>query len=407
MKELTMKEIQTRHHEILVELDRMDELKEKEQREFTPEEGAKYDNLMREDNRLHNMLEHMLTGKQLEQYREHKSKNVQLREYLKECIEKRANASTILMNPVTSGGDQNTVANLEASGAIPYTINEIIDTKVAGLELPADLALVTGVIGNEVWPYSTNDVKFTIAGEVQKVGEQALAFDKIQAIPQRVAASVAVSQRAIDNAAFDLLGFIAYKMRKGWAMTLALHVYGHGEYNKFIGAFGAVEVEELTLDENIGKNLAKKAAEMYDLGFEGIPYFTMDKVTEVDLQFTKRLPNSAGDSTVVEDGRCVGYPYTVSPYIDYVIASDGTAAKETDRYIGIGHYGYLALQQHGEMRFNVDAFSADVFDRGSIVIGMSTDMSLTELSSKVNGKQGGPQAFKLLKLVEPASSSEL
>ena len=402
-----MKDIQTRHHEILVELDRMDELKEKEQREFTPEECAKYDNLMREDNRLHNMLEHMLTGKQLEQYREHKSKNVQLREYLKECIEKRANASTILMNPVTTGGDQNTIANLEASGAIPYTINEIIDTKVAGLELPADLALVTGVIGNEVWPYSTNDVKFTIAGEVQKVGEQALTFDKVQAIPQRIAASVAVSQRAVDNAAFDLLGFIAYKMRKGWAMTLALHVYGHGEYNKFIGAFGAVNVEEITLDENIGKNLAKKAAEMYDLGFEGIPYFTMDKVTEVDLQFTKRLANSAGDSTVVEDGRCVGYPYTVSPYIDYAIASDGTAAKETDRYIGIGHYGYLALQQHAEMRFNVDAFSADVFDRGSIIVGMSTDMSLTELSSKVNGGQGGPKAFKLLKLVEPASSSEL
>ena len=37
----------------------------------------------------------------------------------------------------------------------------------------------------------------------------------------------------------------------------------------------------------------------------------------------------------------------------------------------------------------------------------STDYSLTELSGKVNGGDGTPQAFALIKLTDPVSSSEI
>jgi hypothetical protein len=107
----------------------------------------------------------------------------------------------------------------------------------------------------------------------------------------------------------------------------------------------------------------------------------------------------------------LGYKYVVSPYIDYAIASNGTATKDGQyRYIGIGHFGYLAEQQHGEFRFNIDGTSQANFDRGTVAIGMTTDYSLTELSSKVNGNPAGdgkPQAFTLIKLIEPASSNEI
>jgi hypothetical protein len=268
--------------------------------------------------------------------------------------------------------------------------------------------MVTGVTGTEIIPYSTNDVKFTVNKEVQKVGVQALDFTNITATPVRVAASLAVSHRAIDNAAFDILSFMTFKMQKGWAIFRAVHVYAHGNYAKLPSPFAQVTVEELTLDENIGKNLAKKIAEMYDLGFEGDPELIMDKVTEVELAFTKRIPNSAGDRTVVEGGKCVGYNYKVSPYVDYTIDANGAATKDNDRYIAIGHFGYLAEEQHGEFRFNVDATSAEVFNSATVVISMTTDYSLTELSSKVNGNDSEkPQAFKLIKLVEPVSSSEI
>ena len=406
----TKEEIQKRHNDILVELDKIEERAQKENRAFTAEENAQYDALMREDNRLHIEMQGMLDEKQLAQFREIKTKNQKLRELLKQCVANResfseelqvreveertaANATTVLKDAAAG----NTAANLEAAGAVPLTIHELIDTKVAGLELPDDLRLLTGVIGNEIWPYAIDDVEFTVAGEVEQIGEQA--------IPERVAASIAVSNRAIDNAAFDLIGFVTYKFQKGLAKFNALHVYSHCAFsNALKSPFASVQVEEIVADENIGKNIAKAVAEMWDMGFEGEPEIVMDKEIETDLRFTKRIPNSAGDSTVIEDGRCVGYRYKVSPYINYAL--DGSTPKpDGNHYIGIGHWGYLAFEQHGEVRFTVDAQSAEVAKRNTTVLVLNTEYSLTELSSKVNGNTSGkPQAFKLLKVVAAAES---
>ena len=168
MKEMTKSEIQKRHHDILVEMDNLEELATRENRALTEDETRKYDSLVREDNKLHIMIQGMLDEKQLAQFRELKSKNQKLRELLKKCKDNRetysediqlredANVSTTVLKDGVE--TYNVTANLEASGAIPLTINELIDTKVAGLELPDDLRLLTGVIGNEIWPYSIDDV---------------------------------------------------------------------------------------------------------------------------------------------------------------------------------------------------------------------------------------------------------
>ena len=381
---------------------------------FTDAESDKYRSLVDESAGLSARVKAMASGEELRAINEREEKGKQLREEIKRCgIEKRAsNATTILANAVTSGGDQNTTANLEAGGLIPVEIKPIIDTKVPGIELPDDLVMLTGVTGTQVIPYSVNDVKFTVEGEVSKVSEQALNFANAKCNPVRVAASVPVSFRAIDNAAFDIIAFLTFKFQKGWAMFRALHVYAHGDYTKLQGPFAQVTVKELTLDDNIGKNLAKEVAEMYDLGFEGDPEFIMDKTTEVDLAFKKLIPGSTDSNrTVVQDGRCVGYRMKVSPYVDYTIASNGTASKDAYRYIAIGHFGYLQEQQHGELRFNIDGTSQENFDRGCVSVGMSTDYSLTDLSKLVNGGDANtphkPRAFKLIKLVEPVSSSDL
>ena len=411
MAKMTKEQIQERQ---LAIMNRMNEMEEKSREAnngnilFTEAESAEYRSLVDESAGLSARAKAMASGKELEQIREREDLGKKLRETIKECSQKRENATTILANKVTGTDDNNTVANLEAGGLIPVTIKEIIDTKVAGIELPDDLKLVMGVTGTEIVPYSTNDVVFSVEGEVTKVGEQALNFANIKALPQRIAASVPVSFRAIDNAAFDIIAFITYKFQKGWAIFRALHVYAHGDYTPVQGPFAKVNVVELTNDENLPKNLAKEAAKMYDLGFEGDPVFIMDKVTEVDLKFKALIPGSTGERTAIEDGLCLGYKYVVSPYIDYAISEQGVATKDAAyRYIGIGHFGYLAEQQHGEFRFNIDGTSQANFDRGTVAIGMTTDYSLTELSGKVNGGDGTPQAFALIKLIEPASSNEI
>lgn len=413
MKEMTKTQIQERQ---LAIMNRMHEMEEKSREAnngnilFTEAESAEYRSLVDESAGLSARAKAMASGKELEQIREREDMGKKLRETIKKCSQQRENATTVLANKVTgdAGGDNNTYANLEAGGLIPVTIKEIIDTKVAGIELPDDLKLVMGVTGTEIIPYSTNDVVFSVEGEVTKVGEQALNFANIKAQPQRIAASVPVSFRAIDNAAFDIIAFITYKFQKGWAIFRALHVYAHGDYTPIQGPFAKVNVVELTNDENLPKNLAKEAAKMYDLGFEGDPVFIMDKVTEVDLKFKALIPGSTGERTAIEDGLCLGYKYVVSPFIDYAISEQGVATKDQAyRYIGIGHFGYLAEQQHGEFRFNIDGTSQANFDRGTVAIGMTTDYSLTELSGKVNGGNGTPQAFTLIKLVDPASSNEI
>ena len=410
---MTKTQIQERQ---LAIMNRMHEMEEKSREAnngnilFTEQEDAEYRSLCAESAGLSARAKALASGEELKQIREREDMGKKLRERIKACgMEKRAESTTILAFKDTEASPANNTANLEAGGLIPIEILPIIDTKVPGLELPDDLKMATGVTGTQVIPYAVNDVKFTVEGEVTKVAEQALDFANIQAAPVRVAASVPVSFRAIDNAAFDIIGFITFKFTKGWAMFRALHVYAHGEYTKLQSPFGKVTPVELELDENIGQNIALQIANMYDKGFEGEPEIIMDKVTEVALKFKKLIPGTTDSNrTVIEDGRCVGYKYKVSPYVDYSIASNGVATKDAGfRYIAIGHFGYLAEQQHGEFRFNIDGTSQANFDRGTVAIGMTTDYSLTELSGKVNGGDGTPQAFALIKLTNAASLSDI
>ena len=415
MKEMTKAQIQERQLAIWNRIDELDEAGKT--RELTAEEVKEQRSLVDESAKLSTRAKALASGAELAAIKCREDKGKELREMIADCFthKRAANATTILANAITTGDDQNEKANLEAGGLIPVEIQPIIDTKVPGIELPDDLKMLTGVTGTQVIPYSINDVKFTVEGEVTKVAEQALNFANITTSPKRVCASVPVSRRAVAQAAFDIIGFLTFKFTKGWAMFRALHVYAHGAYRDVIGPFATVTVKELTLDENIGKNLAKEVAEMYDLGFEGDPEMIMDKTTEVDLKFTKLIPGTTDSNrTVVQDGQCVGYRYKVSPYIDYSIASNGVATKDKVgdtpvRYIGIGHFGYLNEQVYADgIEFNVDGTSQENFDRNVIALGMGLDYSLVELSSKVNGNgDNKPQAFKLIKLVEPASSNEI
>lgn len=400
--------LQARNREINDRLGEIYTKQENEKREATQEEALEVRNLTRELEANHREIMLSNDAAAIGALREEKDKSQQLREFFNKVKHREVEATTILNNP-TADGTTNVTGNLEAGNMIPLSIKELIDTKVEGLELPADLTMLTGVVGDEVWPYSIDDAEVRVAGEVESISEQGLNFANIKAISERVAVAIAISNKAIDNAYFDLYSFVLYKIQKAVAILKAKRVYSHANWNDHLKSpFASVNVEEVTLDENIGQTLAEKAAEMYDLGFEGIPYFTMDKVMETKLQFTKAIPGQAGDKTVVMDGKVVGYPYTVSGHINGHLTGGGAYEKEAGvHYIGIGHYGYLAFEQHGQVRLTVDSQSAAVSARNSTVCTLNMELSLTELSGKVNGGNGTPQAFKLLKVVEAPSNSDI
>jgi len=393
--------LMSRNREIQDSFAAMYDKAEKEKRELTAEEKVQEEQLKREFETNQRSIKMFADEATVAGIRESENKNQQLREYLKDVQQKRANATTVLLNPVTSGADQNSTANIYSSGAIPITIHDVMDTKVEGTTLPAGVNILTGVVGDNLWPISADDVVASVAGEVAQIEEQALNFTNIKAVSERVALAVAVSNKAIDNAAFDLFTFVTMKIRKALNILLAKRIYSHAQWtDAFKGPFSLVTAGTITKGEGFAKALAAAVAAVADLGFEGEPTIIIDKVTEAELKYTPANDFKGNTDAVIKDSKLAGYNYITSGHINGELNGSGQYVKASDRYIGIGFFEYLAVQQHGEVRFSVDSTSAAVAGRNSTVFTLNTDFSATELSQKINGNTSGkPQAFKLLKIV--------
>ena len=93
----------------------------------------------------------------------------------------------------------------------------------------------------------------------------------------------------------------------------------------------------------------------------------------------------------------------VTHYINTTLDSDNKTLKPTaDRYIGIGYFNYLALQQHGTVSMRVDNSSAAQARKNLTTFVFNSAFSATDLSTKLNKKGGTTtQAFSLYKLTAP------
>ena len=184
--------------------------------------------------------------------REQIDRNKQFREYLQAVRQKREDNTTTLAPKTTPDG-----SSITESGAINLYIEDIIDTKVNGLGRPVGQSFVTGVEGDELYPYSINDVEMEEVGEIAAINDQALDFDNIKVQSRRVSLSVAVSNKAIDNAAFDLVAFVLYKIEKAWRIWFAKKNYSHANWQGNKGAFSMVTPGTITLDNTIGAQITR------------------------------------------------------------------------------------------------------------------------------------------------------
>ena len=401
----TKSELQKRHLAILVELDKIDETanaREEGKRALTLEEQEKWDALVREDKQIGLTLRGMIDDAQLQkELRENRDRNVMFREYIQAVKEKRTSNTVTLAPKTTPDG-----TSIKESGAVALTIKDLIDTKVEGINLPANLNMLTGVVGDVLWPLSVDDAVASVANEVAQIGEQALAFANQKASSERVAVAIAVSNKAIDNADFDLIGFVSYKIRKAIAIMLAKRVFSHANWNDtFKGPFSLVTPGTITKGTGFAKALAMAVASIADQGFEGEPTIVIDKVTEAELKYTPANNFNGNTDAVIKDGKLAGYNYVTSGHINGKLTGDNEYVSEapTKRFIGIGYFEYLALQQHGEVRFGIDNASAAVQGRNSTVFTLNTDMSMTELSQKINGTGAAPKAFALFEILNPSA----
>jgi hypothetical protein len=125
----------------------------------------------------------------------------------------------------------------------------------------------------------------------------------------------------------------------------------------------------------------------------------MDRVTEAELMATPKIAGAAG-GFVIENGKCCGYPYTVSHYVNTEFGADGKLVAGKGRYLLIGYYEWFALQQHGVVRMSADSTSQSVAKKNITAVTLNSFWSMSDLSVYINGANGS-QAFGLYKIVEP------
>jgi len=321
-----------------------------------------------------------------------------LRELLKGVREGKLSREVVL------GG----VGGVQASGAVDLTIQDIIPTLTEGTSLPAGATLVTGVTGNEVWPVSADDVEMTEQGETDALKDQTLSFDKINVSPKRVGLLVYVSNSAIDDASFDLLGFVQKKFGNAFKKYLAEKLYSQAAWDGNKGPFSNKKEDgTISLGTTAYKEILKAVAKLTDAGYDSSKVcLVMDATTEADLKATPKAEGQGG--FVIENGKCAGYDYVVSHFINTKLNSDKSALEATpDRYLGVGLFQYEAIQQHGDIRLNNDATSAAVTSKDVTAMVLNTRMSFTDLSAKTttNGKKNTTStAFGLYKIVEAAAA---
>lgn len=382
--------LQVRNNEIWDRLDEIENLAKRENRSFTDEEKQEYDSLVRESAKNTEMLKSAAVGAELSKIREAADKSANLREYLQGVRQKREdNVLTLAAKSPADG------SSITESGAVNLYIHDVLDTQLEGLGLPQGVTLLTGVTSDEVWPVNVNDAEMEEVGEIDPVNEQSINFDNVKAVSRRVSLAIGVSNKAIDYAAFDLFGYIQFKIRKAFAIYLAKKVYSHAAWQGNKGPFSLVTAKTLDLSTDPFKKILMAVADIARLGFEGTPVFTIDKVTEAELKATLKTAGVPG--YIIENGLLAGYPYTTSGHINKTL--NGKKYEDDGRYIGIGFWDWMSIQQHGDVRLTIDATSAQVAKSNKTVVVFSTEISMTELSSKINGNISGlPQAFELYKI---------
>lgn len=330
--------------------------------------------------------------------REDVDKNQVLREHLIAVRNGKASREVTLL-PVSD----NAGGSITDSGAINLTIHELIPTLQEGLGLPPTLRIVTGVTGNDVWPVSVDDAKIKEMGENVRVGRQELHFDKITATARRLAMSIGISNNAIDDAAFDVLSFVQSKFTLALKDYLAQKLYSQGKWTGNAGPFsGLTPAGTIEIKSGVTyKEILKAVAQFTNKGFDDSQVcLVIDAITEAELKATKK-DEDAG--FIIENGLLAGYRYVVSHYINTTNSvADGELTTTPDRYLGIGYFQWMAVQQHGVNRFNVDSTSDEVAASNLVAMTLNTNFSFTDLSTKINKKGGTTtQAFALYKLTQP------
>lgn len=363
----TLEELKNRQNAIHTELNGL------EGRELNEQEKAQHAALLREWEANKREITLLNIEREAAAAAPKKSANQLLRETVKAVREGKVDGNFVLTREATSTITSGIIqasekSNMESAG-VPVSIQELIKPLEAELVYSkVGLKVQTGVRGKIQWPVLDNSIEVSVGGELDTVDTKVLEFDKITTTPYKLGISVEVSNEAINDEAFDLIGLITEQIGRGTGRTLNKRVLAlsapsvkadfvgplvsHKQAVTFAGAVPTyAELKALK-----GKVLASNAS------MAGFCYI-MDAAMYSALEAT---PKDAGSGRfVIEGGKIDG---------DVIFLTDLT---EYANKVVCGCFAYEALNQHGATNFIVDPYTQA--KKNITVFTLNADWSLTYL----------------------------
>lgn len=354
---------------------------ESEKRSLSAEENTQYQKLQSEFNKYTREIQMNVDAVNMLKQTpvETKSNNTLLREAFINA-KKEGKAEFVLQREI------NTTTTIAEGGLIPLTVKDVLPPLEMGLIYDQiGVPVQTGVVGDLQWPV-LGSVEAEIVGETIALTDKTLDLSKISAVQKRIGITFTVSNQAINNSTVDLVALIQQQARAGLRRTLNRAMFSHENFTgQFHGPYAGANANGTFAGAvpTYKELLAMKGA-VAETGIEMIGFcYVMSEAMKATLEAT---PIDAGSGRmIIENGRIAGYPVFTTEFINY----GSNETKADVEYIAAGVYGYLALNQHGELRMVVDPYTQAKKDCVSITL--NSDWSLTTLRS---------EAFALYKTAE-------
>lgn len=309
--------------------------------------------------------------------------NTQMREAIKQVRRHQAEgdflmkreATPIITSGIIQGGEKTNMA----SAGIPLTIKDLINPLGMGtIYEKLGLQVATGVRGNIQWPCLDTSAEVSVGGELDEAETKTLDFSKITATPVKVGISIEVSNEAINDESFDLVGVIKEQMNKAVGRTLNKRVLALSAPSAKPAFAGPLVANKQTATYTKAgatyKDVKALKAKVLKTGAQMAGFcYVMDAEMYSTLECTPK-DNGSG-LFIIEGGKIDGDVVFITDLAEY-------AGK-----IVAGCFAYEALNQHGEVHFIVDPYTKA--KKNVTVFTLNADFSLTYLVS-ANNTKGAP-----------------
>ena len=351
-----------------------------EKRELSAEENVEYQKLQADFNKLSREvnMNFDMVNMMKQTPAEQQTQAVMLREAFAMAVAKGGKSEFAVQREWSAGMD---VAEMMAGGMIPLTIKDILPPLEMGLiHDKVGIPMETGVVGDIQWPVM-GAVEATVKGEKEALSDTGIDMSKVVAKKVRVGITIPVTGSAITSTSSDLLGIIQNQSRMGITRLLNRVIFSHQNFTSdFHGPFAGSKASGTFAGAvPTYKELLAMKGKVFAEGVEPVGFcFVMSENMKSILEAT---PIDAGSGRmIVENGAINGYPVYTTEFINY--GSD--KSKVAVEYIAAGCFGYLPVNQYGELRVVIDPYTRAKEDIVQVTI--NSDWSITTLR---------PEAFAL------------